>query len=88
MIETLPAVLDASAAATLARAWWPRLAQIDGVDLSGVNDIDSAGVALLRALQRARQARGLAPATLRAVPERYRALCLAHRIPMDERSGG
>ena len=79
-IELLPAVVDATAAAALYRAWRPRLAQIVGFDLSGVASIDSAGVALLRAVQGEQRARGLTPATLRAVPERYRALCLAHRL--------
>lgn len=82
-IETLPAVVDATAAAALYRAWRPRLAQIGGFDLGGVTDIDSAGVALLRAMQAQRRVQGLAPATLHAVPERYRALCLAHRVPTD-----
>lgn len=80
LIETLPAVVDATAAAALYRAWRPRLAQIGGFDLAGVTDIDSAGVALLRALQAEQRARGLTPASLHSVPERYRALCLAHRL--------
>lgn len=78
--ERLPAVVDAAAAAALYRAWQPRVAQIVSFDLSDVRSIDSAGVALLRAMQTQRTALGLPPATLLAVPERYRVLCLAHRL--------
>ena len=87
MIETLPAVVDATAAAALFRAWRPRLAQIGGFDLASVTHIDSAGVALLRAVRAEQRARGLAVASLRSVPERYRALCLAHRVPFDGDAG-
>jgi ABC-type transporter Mla MlaB component len=82
-VEALPAVVDETAAAALFRAWRPRLTQIAGFDLGAVREIDSAGVALLRAVQAAQRAAGGPVATLRAVPERYRALCLAHRLPLD-----
>lgn len=81
---SLPACVDAAAAATLWRAWRPRLAQIGVFDLAGVVGLDSAGVALLRAARAAQVAmRGGAAAELRNVPERYRALCLAHRVSID-----
>lgn len=83
-VEALPATVDAAVAAGLWRRWRPRLAQIGAFDLAAVTELDSAGVALLRAV-RAVQAgtRGATPATLRNVPERYRALCVAHRVPVD-----
>lgn len=82
-IVRLPANVDAAVAATLWRAWRPRLAQIGVFDLAGVVQLDSAGVALLRAARAAQAAGGGAAAELRNVPERYRALCLAHRVSID-----
>ena len=83
-IEALPATVDAAVAARLWRQWRPRLAQIGVFDLAAVTDLDSAGVALLRAARAAQAAtRGGTPAVLRNVPERYRALCVAHRVPVE-----
>ena len=83
--ERLPGVVDAAAATALYRAWRPRIAQIESFDLSDVRSIDSAGVALLRAMQTQRRSLGLPAATLVAVPARYRVLCLAHRL--DDSAG-
>lgn len=83
-VEALPAVVDAAVAAALWRKWQPRLAQIGAFDLAAVTELDSAGVALLRAMRAAQLSmRGATPAALRNVPERYRALCVAHRVPVD-----
>lgn len=83
-IVSLPARVDAAIAATLWHAWQPRLAGIGTFDLAAVVELDSAGVALLRAARAAQAATpGAAAAELRNVPERYRALCLAHRLPID-----
>lgn len=84
MVEALPATVDATAAAALYRAWQPRLTRIATFDLAAVNTLDSAGVALLRVVQAEQRARGGMPAVLRSVPERYRALCLAHRVPVGD----
>lgn len=82
-VEALPARVDAAVAAQLYRAWRPRMARIRVFDLAAVTELDSAGVALLRAVQAQQRGLGLPTATLRGVPERYRALCLAHRIPAE-----
>ena len=83
-IEALPATVDATVAASLWRRWRPRLAQIGVFDLAAVTELDSAGVALLRAVRTAQAgARDGTPAVLRNVPERYRALCVAHRVPVE-----
>jgi ABC-type transporter Mla MlaB component len=52
------------------------------IDLAAVDDIDSAGVAALRLLQKQAAARGhtLALAPLSA---RFRAICAAHRVDLD-----
>lgn len=82
-VESLPAHVDAAVVATLYRTWRPRMARIRVLDLSAVTDLDSAGVALLRAVQAQQRALGVPAATLRGVPERYGALCAAHRIPAE-----
>ena len=82
-VEALPGRVDAAVAATLYRTWRSRMAGIKVFDLAAVTDLDSAGLALLRAVQAQQRALGLPTATLRGVPERYRALCLAHRIPAE-----
>lgn len=82
-IVTLPATVDAAVAASLWRTWRPQLARIGTFDLAAVIDLDSAGVALLRAARAEQGARGVAVAALRNVPERYRALCVAHRVAVD-----
>lgn len=52
-------------------------------DLAAVDDVDSAGVALVQTLRRVAAERlGRLPA-LRALPERFRQLCIAHRVGLD-----
>lgn len=54
---------------------------IRGFDLSQVQEIDTAGVALMHWFRDQQRALGLVPAPIRGLPsERYRALCQAHRI--------
>ena len=54
---------------------------IRGFDLSQVQEIDSAGVALMHWFRAQQRALGLVPAPIiGSVAERYQALCQAHRI--------
>lgn len=57
-----------------------RLSEIRCIDLSGVQRIDSAGVALLHWLQTRQAALGHAPARIEGDPGRYGELCRAHRL--------
>lgn len=62
-----------------------RTAALDATtfDLAAVDDVDSAGVALVQTLRRAAAERlGRLP-TLQALPERFRQLCIAHRVELD-----
>jgi ABC-type transporter Mla MlaB component len=83
---TLPAQLDAAAAAALYRAWAPRAATLAAIDFGPVQALDSAGVALVRALGADATRAGVAAPRLLAVPPRYRQLCLAHRVPAGDTS--
>lgn len=77
----LPArlTLDTVAALFLARAGQP--GAIRTFDLSQVQDMDSAGVALLHWFRAQQRALGLVPAPVRGdAAARYQALCQAHRV--------
>lgn len=58
---------------------------ISAFDLSAVQQIDSAGVALIHWVRRRQIALGLAPAPVRGDPGRYAELCRAHRL--DDAAG-
>jgi phospholipid transport system transporter-binding protein len=82
----LPARVDAAAAAALFPVWAARSATLAAIDFSAVTSIDSAGVALVRALAaQARAGRGTPPRLL-ATPPRYAQLCLAHRVEPGDTS--
>lgn len=78
-ILALPPRLDADAAARLYRDWSARAAALSRLDFSAVQELDSAGVALVQALRDAARAGGR-EIELHAVPPRYAQLCQAHRI--------
>ena len=82
----LPARVDAAAAAALYRTWAPRAAALAAIDFAAVTGIDSAGVALVRALALQAQSRRGAPPRLLAPPPRYCQLCLAHRVEPGDTS--
>lgn len=82
----LPARVDAGAAAALHRVWAPRVATLAAIDFAAVTDLDSAGVALVRALAAQARARRGAPPRLLAPPPRYAQLCLAHRVEPGDTS--
>ncbi|HMN34650.1 MAG TPA: hypothetical protein PKE36_04465 [Chiayiivirga sp.] len=66
--------------------WLGKETAIGDLDLSGVNEIDSAGVALLHWLRGRQRALGRAPSQVREdAAGRYRALCRAHRL--DDMAG-
>jgi ABC-type transporter Mla MlaB component len=81
----LLAVTGALTVATAAAQWQRLGAQIDadhdidGLDLSAVGDIDSAGLALRQALRR----RARRPLALRGAPAHLEPLCIAHRVVLD-----
>ena len=75
----LPARVDASSAREIFRAWAPRAASLRVLDFRAVASIDSAGVALVRVLQRLATQRGR-ELVLEARPARFDQLCLAHRL--------
>ncbi len=54
-------------------------ASLTRIDLGALEDIDSAGVASLHLLQREARTQGRALG-LAPVSERYRAICVAHRL--------
>lgn len=76
----LPARVDAAVAAALYREWAPRVAALAAIDFAQVTAIDSAGVALVRALHAQSLRAGATPPRLEQVPARYSKLCLAHRL--------
>jgi anti-anti-sigma regulatory factor len=82
----LPPRVDASAAAALHRAWSPRAATLAAIDFAAVTSLDSAGVALVRALAAQARARRGAPPRLLSPPPRYAQLCLAHRLEAGDTS--
>lgn len=82
----LPARVDAAVAARVWREQRPQVATLARIDLADVVSIDSAGLALLLELRdAARAAQGAQPAIVNA-PERFRALCDAHRVGAGVRS--
>lgn len=82
-VLALPARVDAAAVASLYAAWAGRARALEAIDFGAVEAIDSTGVALVRCLVAARRAGGAAAPELRALPARYRQLCLAHRLDPD-----
>lgn len=80
-VLALPPRLDADAAARLYREWAPRAASLARLDFAAVQQLDSAGVALVQALQDAARQRGR-EIELRALPARFEQLCLAHRLAL------
>lgn len=79
----LAGALDAAGVARQARLLDGALRGIDVIDLGAVAELDSAGVAFVRSLRsRAASLNGQAP-RLSAVPERFRQLCVAHRVDCD-----
>ena len=71
--------LDTVAALFLERARQP--GAVRSFDLSQVQDMDSAGVALLHWFRAQQRTLGLVPAPVRGdAAERYHALCQAHRV--------
>jgi len=79
----LPARVDATVAAALYREWAPRAATLAAIDFAQVTTIDSAGVALVRALGAQAQRAGASSPRLESVPARYAELCLAHRLEVE-----
>lgn len=76
----LPAEVSLDNVAGLYAFCAPRTGQIRCLDLSGVQRIDSAGVALLYWLQTCQAAHGQPPARVEGDPGRYGELCCAHRL--------
>jgi ABC-type transporter Mla MlaB component len=76
----LPATLDAASAARCYRDGAARIARLRAIDLTAVQSIDSAGVALVRALQALAYARHRVELALHGRPARFDQLCLAHRL--------
>lgn len=79
----LPARVDATVAAALYRDWAPRAATLVAIDFAQVTAIDSAGVALVRALAAQAQRAGASSPRLESVTARYTELCLAHRLEAE-----
>lgn len=77
----LPEQVTLATVAALFRQCAEQPAAIRAFDLSHVQDIDSAGVALLHWVRARQSALGLVPAAVRGEgATRYRALCRAHRL--------
>ena len=73
-------------ATTVGAQWKQRLATARSaatISLAGVTELDSAGVAMVRCLQRAARRDGGQCATLEDLPERFEQICLAHRIDAE-----
>ena len=78
---TLPHRVTLDTVATLYRARCEQPAAIRCFDLNQVQEIDSAGVAMLHWFRSRQRQLGLTPAPIEgAAAERYRALCAAHRV--------
>jgi len=69
--------LTIATAATRFRELRPRLAGIGRISFDGVTAIDSAGVAVVLALQ---AAAGMPMPSLTGLPARFDQLCVAHRV--------
>lgn len=75
--------LDAGQVPRLAKAL-PKLPPIRRIDLAGVGEVDSAGVAFVRELQaRVERLHGQRPALV-SIPRHYRQLCQAHRVACED----
>lgn len=82
----LPAMLDAAAVARVFRAQVRARSLPSVLDFSAVRELDSSAVALVRALAALAAERGNDAPRLVGTPQRYAALCRAHREPApDER---
>lgn len=75
--------LGLAEAAGLIEALGSKLDSIKRIDLSALDDIDSVGVASLRLLQR-KAGENDRRLELASLPQRYRAICEAHRIDPRE----
>jgi ABC-type transporter Mla MlaB component len=84
-VLTLRGRLGLAEAAGLIEALQDSIDSIRRIDLAELEDIDSAGVASLRLLQR-RGPSGERRIEFGSLPPRYRAICEAHRI--DPRGAG
>lgn len=71
--------LDIDSAPALLEQALPLLKGLECVELGGLSDIDSAGVASLRLLQRSASEAG-GTLVLLQPPPRYSAICAAHRL--------
>lgn len=71
--------LDIDSAPALLEQALPLLPGLDRIELGGLSDIDSAGVASLRLLQR-RAAEAGRMLALQQPPQRHAAICAAHRL--------
>jgi ABC-type transporter Mla MlaB component len=84
---SLPERVTLDTVAALYRARCEQPAAIRCFDLNQVQEIDSAGVAMLHWFRSRQRQLGLTPAPIEgAVAERYQALCRAHRVEEDELS--
>lgn len=75
----LSGCLDIDSAPALLEQALPLLPGLDRIELGGLSDIDSAGVASLRLLQR-RAADAGRTLALQQPPPRHAAICAAHRL--------
>jgi ABC-type transporter Mla MlaB component len=76
-------VLTVDSSAARWRELHPRADGAHAIDLAGVDEIDSAGLALVQALrQQACRAHGSLPPVLH-IPARMQQLCIAHRVDLD-----
>jgi ABC-type transporter Mla MlaB component len=76
----LPARVDVTTAAALFKRHLPRCATLERIDFAAVEHLDSAGVAMVHALQAEQRRRGAKSARLTSLPSRFAQLCQAHRI--------
>ena len=77
----LPERLTLDAVGDIYARWLGEEAAIGDLDLAGVSQIDSAGVALLHWLRERQRRLGRAPSRVcEDAAGRYRALCRAHRL--------
>ncbi|MCG6118113.1 MAG: STAS domain-containing protein [Aquimonas sp.] len=78
--------LDIDSAPALLEQALPMLKRLERVELGGLSDIDSAGVASLRLLQRWATDAG-STLSLQQPPPRFAAICAAHRLDPGEWAG-
>jgi phospholipid transport system transporter-binding protein len=82
-VLSLRGMLTVQHLAPLWREAQRRLGQLQRIDLGAVEQIDSAGVALVEALRDAIRERSGREPGLTGLPPRYHALCRAHRIESE-----